>query len=95
MPLPLPWGVESSVFHLMARSSSLTKVQNIAAALDVDPALLARSMRHISAMGYVKEIGPDEYEVTSFSRAYHPNCWRRVPLHVSESSLDTTSMYVC
>ncbi|OIW22623.1 S-adenosyl-L-methionine-dependent methyltransferase [Coniochaeta ligniaria NRRL 30616] len=45
------------------------KVQDIATALEIDPELLSRLMRHISAMGYIKEVGPDEYESTNFSRA--------------------------
>jgi Mn-dependent DtxR family transcriptional regulator len=62
-------GVESGLFNLMAKETGPTKVHDIAGALGVDPALLSRLMRHISAMGYIKEIGPDEYKSTNFSRA--------------------------
>ncbi|KAB5522978.1 O-methyltransferase [Coniochaeta sp. 2T2.1] len=61
--------VEAGLFKLMATEKSPTKVQDLAAALDVDPALLGRLMRHISAMGYIKETGPDEYQSTNFSLA--------------------------
>ena len=53
----------------MATEKCPTKVKDLAAALNVDPALLGRLMRHISAMGYIEEIGPDEYRSTNFSRA--------------------------
>jgi Mn-dependent DtxR family transcriptional regulator len=53
----------------MAKEGAPTKVDDIAAALKADPALLCRLMRHISAMGYIKEVGPDEYESTTFSKA--------------------------
>ncbi|RKU48828.1 hypothetical protein DL546_007021 [Coniochaeta pulveracea] len=62
-------GVEAGLFDLMAKEGAPTKVDDIAAALKADPALLCRLMRHISAMGYIKEIGPDEYESTTFSKA--------------------------
>jgi Mn-dependent DtxR family transcriptional regulator len=62
-------GVESGLFKLMAKEQCPTKVEDIGAAIGVDPALLSRMMRHISAMGYIKEVGPDEYESTNFSRA--------------------------
>lgn len=53
----------------MATDGCPKKVDDIAPAIGVDPALLSRLMRHISAMGYIKEVGPDEYESTNFSRA--------------------------
>lgn len=53
----------------MSKEQCPKKVHDIATALKVDPALLSRLMRHISAMGYIKEVGPDEYESTNFSRA--------------------------
>ena len=62
-------GVESGLFRLMAQEQCPKKVQDIASAIHVDPALLSRLMRHIAAMGYLQEIGPDEYEATNFSRA--------------------------
>ena len=62
-------GVEAGLFNLMAKEGAPTKVEDIAAALKVDPALLSRLMRHISAMGYINELGPDEYESTNFSKA--------------------------
>lgn len=53
----------------MAKENCARKVEDIAPAIGVDPALLSRLMRHISAMGYINEVGPDEYELTNFSRA--------------------------
>jgi hypothetical protein len=34
---------------------------------DPDSYVIARLMRHISAMGYIKETAPDEYKPTNFS----------------------------
>ena len=31
--------------------------------------ITARTMRHLSAMGYIEETGPDEYKPTNFSRS--------------------------
>jgi hypothetical protein len=31
--------------------------------------LLGRMMRHIGAMGYIHETGPDEYKATNFSKS--------------------------
>jgi hypothetical protein len=42
---------------------------DIAQQLDVDPLLVGRLMRHLAAMGYIKEIGPDQYIPTNFSNA--------------------------
>lgn len=53
----------------MAQESSPKTVGKLSAMLKVDPALLSRLMRHIAAMGYLKEIGPDEYDLTNFSRS--------------------------
>ncbi|KAB5581298.1 S-adenosyl-L-methionine-dependent methyltransferase [Coniochaeta sp. 2T2.1] len=60
---------ETMIKHNWAERNPRRKSQDLAAALNVDPALLGRLMRHISAMGYIKEIGPDEYQSTNFSRA--------------------------
>jgi len=45
------------------------KSSEIAQQLDVDPLLVGRLMRHLAAMGYIKETGPDEYKSTNFSDA--------------------------
>jgi hypothetical protein len=53
----------------MAKKGSPKTVKELAAALGMEVPLLGRLMRHVSAMGYIKEIGPDTYETTNFGRA--------------------------
>jgi Mn-dependent DtxR family transcriptional regulator len=45
------------------------KVHDLATRLGIEPVLLGRFMRHLGAMGYIIETGPDEYKSTNFSKA--------------------------
>ncbi|KAI3317876.1 hypothetical protein HD806DRAFT_540712 [Xylariaceae sp. AK1471] len=55
---------------LMAqRGDQPQKVVDLATKLGVDTPLLSRLMRHIGAMGYVNEVGDDEYQSTNFTKA--------------------------
>jgi Mn-dependent DtxR family transcriptional regulator len=58
------------LWALMAKhGDSAMKVVDLASELKVDPALLARFMRHLAAMGYLAEVDSDEYKSTNFTKA--------------------------
>ncbi|KAK8084147.1 hypothetical protein PG996_002928 [Apiospora saccharicola] len=61
---------EAGLFQAMAEKGdrSMT-VGGCAEAIKMDPKLLARLVRHLGAMGYLKETDEDEYAPTNFSRA--------------------------
>ncbi|KAF9873097.1 sterigmatocystin 8-o-methyltransferase [Colletotrichum karsti] len=65
----LTYAVDSGLFTSMAQHDGPHKVTDLAATLGHDPALLGRIMRHLGAMQYIVETGPDEYKATNFSRA--------------------------
>ncbi|KAK8024422.1 O-methyltransferase- family 2 [Apiospora rasikravindrae] len=61
-------GNECGLWKLMAKNGDRPqRVKELAATLDVDPVLLRRLLRHMGAMGYLLEVGEDEYKPTSFS----------------------------
>ncbi|KAK8004910.1 demethylsterigmatocystin 6-O-methyltransferase [Apiospora arundinis] len=61
-------GNECGLWKLMAKNGHRPqKVKELAGALHVDPVLLSRLLRHLGAMGYLSEVGEDEYKPTSFS----------------------------
>ncbi|KXH66206.1 O-methyltransferase [Colletotrichum salicis] len=62
-------GVESGLFDFMARNPGPKTVAQLAAELDFDKDLLARSMRHLASTGYLRETGVDEYETNHFSKS--------------------------
>ncbi|KAM0701687.1 hypothetical protein Q7P35_010596 [Cladosporium inversicolor] len=63
-------GVDLGLFGAMLEDDSSSKsVTELGKMLRVDPGLLARTMRHISAMGYIEETAADEYKPTNFSRS--------------------------
>ncbi|KAF2728581.1 hydroxyindole O-methyltransferase [Polyplosphaeria fusca] len=63
-------GIQIDLFKVLARDNgSSKKAASVAQELGVDPNLVARLLRHLGAMNYVKEAGPDEYEPTNFSTA--------------------------
>ncbi|KAK1464069.1 O-methyltransferase [Colletotrichum melonis] len=62
-------GVESGLFDFMARNPGSKTVAQLAAELDFEKDLLARSMRHLASTGYLRETGVDEYETNHFSRS--------------------------
>ncbi|KAK1973862.1 hypothetical protein LZ30DRAFT_814830 [Colletotrichum cereale] len=67
----LNFGVDSGLWELMAKHGDQPqKVNELAADLGVDPVLLGdHLMRHLAAMGYIKETGLDEYRPANFSKA--------------------------
>ncbi|OHW96427.1 sterigmatocystin 8-o-methyltransferase [Colletotrichum incanum] len=62
-------GIESGLFNYLAEHPGPKKVDQLSVALRFDSDVLARTMRHLGSMGYLKEIGPDEYEATNFSKS--------------------------
>ncbi|TDZ36724.1 O-methyltransferase mpaG [Colletotrichum spinosum] len=60
-------GIESGLFDYMAKNPGPKTVGKLAAILNFDPDVLARMMRHLGSMGYLKEVGSDEYEGTNFT----------------------------
>ncbi|KAK2035863.1 S-adenosyl-L-methionine-dependent methyltransferase [Colletotrichum somersetense] len=66
----LNFGVDAGLWNVMAENGDRPqKVGELAASLGVDPVLLGRLMRHLGAMGYIKETGLDEYQPTNFSKS--------------------------
>ncbi|GIJ83164.1 hypothetical protein Asppvi_001683 [Aspergillus pseudoviridinutans] len=66
----LNFGVDSGLWILMAQNGDKPqKVDDLAANLGIDNVLLSRLMRHLSAMGYLIEIGEDEYRLTNYTKA--------------------------
>ncbi|KAH8900524.1 S-adenosyl-L-methionine-dependent methyltransferase [Thozetella sp. PMI_491] len=61
-------GIEMGLWKLMASNGRRPqKVNDLAKDLSVDPKLLVRTMRHLGALGYITETGPNEYKPTNFS----------------------------
>ncbi|KAI3554047.1 hypothetical protein CABS01_00577 [Colletotrichum abscissum] len=65
----LTYAVDSGLFALLSQSQKSQNVSDLALKLGHDPALLGRIMRHLGAMLYITETGPDEYKSTNFSDA--------------------------
>ncbi|OBR14526.1 Sterigmatocystin 8-o-methyltransferase [Colletotrichum higginsianum IMI 349063] len=66
----LNFGVDSGLWRLMVNNGDRPqKVGELAGSLGVDSVLLSRLMRHLGAMGYIKETGLDEYRPTNFSKS--------------------------
>ncbi|CAI6039083.1 unnamed protein product [Clonostachys chloroleuca] len=66
----LNFGVDSGLWKLMAKNGDKPqKVDDLASTLGVDRVLLARLMRHLGAMGYLKEVGVNEYQPTNFTKS--------------------------
>ncbi|KAJ5615267.1 hypothetical protein N7537_000381 [Penicillium hordei] len=64
------FGVDSGLWVLMARNGDQPQnVTDLAASLGVDPQLLSRLMRHVSAMGLLMEVREDEYQPTNYTKA--------------------------
>ncbi|KAH8892452.1 S-adenosyl-L-methionine-dependent methyltransferase [Thozetella sp. PMI_491] len=63
-------GVDTGLWSLMAKEGDKPqKTADLASSLKIDPVLLARLLKHLAAMGYINETGPDEYKPTNFSKA--------------------------
>lgn len=66
----LAFGVDVGLWKLMAANGDgPQKVDKLASDLGVNSQLLGRLMRHLGAMGYVIETGPDEFRTTNYSKA--------------------------
>ncbi|KAI1463482.1 uncharacterized protein F4812DRAFT_468603 [Daldinia caldariorum] len=62
--------VELGLFKVMAENDGKGKTStDLTGAVGADSALVGRFLRHLSAMGYVKETGADEYAPTNFTRS--------------------------
>jgi hypothetical protein len=63
-------GVEIGLFkHLAKNDDRPEKAADIATALGIEVDMLGRLLRHMAAVGYLVETGPDEYKTTRFSRS--------------------------
>ncbi|ROV89736.1 hypothetical protein VPNG_10189 [Cytospora leucostoma] len=63
-------GIDTGLWKLMAKNGDKPqKVVELSRDLGIDPALLSRLLRHLSAMGYIIETDTDEYMPTNFSKA--------------------------
>jgi hypothetical protein len=66
----LSFGVDSGLWKLMAKNGDRPqKVGELAEGIGADPVLLARLMRHLGAMGYLKETGENEYQPTNYTKS--------------------------
>lgn len=54
---------------MLEDEASPKSAPELAVKLQVDANMLARTMRHMAAMGYIEETGVDEYKSTNFSKA--------------------------
>ncbi|KAK2049472.1 O-methyltransferase [Colletotrichum somersetense] len=61
-------GIESGLFNYLAQNPGPKRVDLVSKALGFDQDVLARAMRHLGSMGYLKEVGADEYAPTNFTR---------------------------
>ncbi|KAI0835340.1 S-adenosyl-L-methionine-dependent methyltransferase [Hypoxylon sp. FL0890] len=62
--------VDLGLFDVMAEDGGKPKkVADLAKAVGADPALIARLLRHLGAMGYVEETDVDEYKPTNFTKS--------------------------
>ncbi|KAL2174027.1 S-adenosyl-L-methionine-dependent methyltransferase [Thermothelomyces heterothallicus CBS 202.75] len=68
--LALTIGVNTGLFHLLIEDGAgPKKAEGLAAKLGIHPPLLCRLLRHVAAMGYITEVGPDEYKATNFTKS--------------------------
>ncbi|GLA63114.1 hypothetical protein AtubIFM54640_004252 [Aspergillus tubingensis] len=64
------FGVDSGLWVLMAQNGDKPqRVPDLASSLGIEPKLLSRLMRHLSAMGLLNEVGEDEYQPTNYTKA--------------------------
>ncbi|KAK2008967.1 O-methyltransferase [Colletotrichum eremochloae] len=62
-------GIEAGLFNHLAQNPGPKRVDQVSKALGFDHDVLARAMRRLGSMGYLKEVGADEYEATNFARS--------------------------
>ncbi|KAM4066531.1 o-methyltransferase [Hirsutella rhossiliensis] len=63
-------GVETGLFSILVQGDgSPWALKELASKLEMQESFLGRLMRHLAAMGYLIETGPDNYLPTNFTRA--------------------------
>ncbi|KAK1730003.1 O-methyltransferase [Colletotrichum acutatum] len=62
-------GIESGLFEYLVQNPGPKTVDHLGKALRFDIDVLSRTLRHLCSTGYLKEVGPDEYEGTNFTRS--------------------------
>ncbi|KFX96913.1 hypothetical protein V490_03071 [Pseudogymnoascus sp. VKM F-3557] len=66
----IAFGVETGLWiQIVNNGDSPQKVVDLSKQLGLDPTLLARMLKHICAMGYIVETGPDEYTPNNFTKS--------------------------
>ncbi|PYH84606.1 o-methyltransferase [Aspergillus uvarum CBS 121591] len=60
-------GVDVDLFTALSRDDKPKSAAELAMATGVSQVMLARVLKHLAAMGVIKETGPDEYRRTGFS----------------------------
>ncbi|RAH61686.1 O-methyltransferase [Aspergillus piperis CBS 112811] len=64
------FGLDSALWDLMAQNGDKPqRVPDLASSLGIEPKLLSRLLRHLSAMGLLNEVGEDEYQPTNYTKA--------------------------
>jgi hypothetical protein len=62
-------GADVGLWERMAeKPDDIQKVPELAEAVGMDSVLLGRLLRHLAAMGYLIEVGHDEYRLTNFAK---------------------------
>ncbi|KAF4980247.1 hypothetical protein FZEAL_3706 [Fusarium zealandicum] len=61
-------GTDKDLWTYLAEINGPFKVAEVAEAKQIDPPLLSRLLRHISAMGYLTEVDFDTYKLNNFSK---------------------------
>ncbi|KAL3447643.1 S-adenosyl-L-methionine-dependent methyltransferase [Aspergillus insuetus] len=59
--------VDLGVFPVLSKDDTPKTAAELAEATNADPAMLARLLKHLGAMGVIKETGPDTYRRNGFS----------------------------
>ncbi|KAF4972242.1 hypothetical protein FSARC_1139 [Fusarium sarcochroum] len=62
-------GTMKDVWTYAAKTKGPFRVAEVAQEKGVEPALLARLLRHVSSMGYLTEVGQDTYQATNFIKS--------------------------
>jgi len=62
-------GTQNGIWTYLAEHDGPFKAAEVAKVKEIDPPMLSRLMRHLAAMGYLREVGSDTYERTNFTKA--------------------------
>ncbi|KAH6884397.1 S-adenosyl-L-methionine-dependent methyltransferase [Thelonectria olida] len=60
---------DKGLWTYLVQKDEVFTISEAAKAIKADPVLLGRLLRHLSSMGYLKEVGTDTYELTNFTRS--------------------------